>query len=67
MDVKQIEKAAKVEALGWIELTEEPVPITWAGCGRTLKRAALGFLPIAVFFGVMMVLKAAGAIEAFIG
>ena len=58
MDIKEIEKAAKVEALGWVELSEDPVPITLAGCKRTLKRAALGFLPVAMAFAVGLTLKA---------
>jgi hypothetical protein len=60
MDVKEIEKAAKIEALGWIELNEEPVPITVAGCKRTLKRAVLGFAPAAAVFAVLGLAKVLG-------
>lgn len=57
MDVKKIEAAAKTEALGWLELTEDPVPVTWAGCKAALIRAALGFVPLAVVFLVLAILK----------
>jgi archaellum component FlaD/FlaE len=57
MDIKEIEKAAKKEALGWVELSEDPVPITIAGCKRTLKRAALASIPVVSFLAVMGVLK----------
>ena len=57
MDWRQIEAGAKTEALGWVELSEDPVPITWAGCKRTLKRAALAFIPVAAVFGALWIAK----------
>lgn len=57
MDIKEVETVAKKEALGWVELTEDPAPITVAGCKRTLKRAALGFFPVALVFIVLGALK----------
>lgn len=57
VDWKKVEAEAKTEALGWVELNEDPVPITWAGCGRTLKRGALAAIPVATVFAIGFLLK----------
>lgn len=60
MDAKTFEKAAKTEALGWVELSEDPVPITWAGCARTLKRGVIAAIPVAAIFGAAYGMKLLG-------
>lgn len=48
--LQQIEHAAKHEALGWIELNEDPVPITKAGFVRFIFRLANGVSIIVTIF-----------------
>lgn len=47
----------KTEALGWLELTEDPVKPTWAGLWRAIKRGAPGVIFIVMFFVVGMTIR----------
>lgn len=59
--LKQIERAAKHEALGWLELNEEPVPVTKDGFVRFIIRlsnsVSIVVTLFATLYGVKMLME----------